>query len=207
MAHGAAISIFEFILNDVGLKSSLIGVPFYFHVMISFAGNFLLSCSQYSEQLSLEVESNIGLIDKAITLFRSMACVPQHPLSKMTAALERRMFDYKNIVNKQKSINTLAVGVSHAGEGQWAGTVGSGGTIEHGGSHPIYGNDAVTFSEPHSMMATNSTLGHRTGYGSTSSGVPDGYAMMGPADDTTFDFSFQDFGGFDFPAMHMNFPS
>jgi len=55
------------------------------------------------------------------------------------------------------------------------------------------------------MIATNSTLRHPTGYGSTSSGVTDGYAMMAPPDDATLDFSFQDFGAFDFPAMHMNF--
>lgn len=94
MAHDAAISIFEMILDDDTLKAHLVGMPHYFHVMIAFAGHFLLEVTKgYSVQLSIVPEENFALIRKVLTLFQNTPCVAQHPICRMTPGLNRKMLD------------------------------------------------------------------------------------------------------------------
>ncbi|PVH74607.1 hypothetical protein DL98DRAFT_382033, partial [Cadophora sp. DSE1049] len=99
MAHSASHSIFELLLEDSILKESLVGVPFYFHVMISFAGQFMLSCASYSRQLCMEAKDDIELMGRAISMFKSIACVAAHPLQRMTAALERRFHECRAMLS------------------------------------------------------------------------------------------------------------
>ena len=76
MAHDAAISIFEMIIDDHQLQDALLGMPHYFHIMIAFAGHFLLEvCNKYHEQLSISLESDLGLIS------RVLACLRAFPVS------------------------------------------------------------------------------------------------------------------------------
>lgn len=202
MAQGAAISIFDFIINDQVLKNSLIGVPFYFHVMISFAGHFLLSCTQYSKQLSLDIDSNLGLIEKAIAIFRTLVCIPHHPLHKMTAALERRLFECTAALNRgyanQNSMNTL--GNATPGNPQWS----SNGNQTTKNESMFAGKSLGMAGD---MMATpaNSAIEGGAMFGGNPSNGMEGYSMVAPNADSSIDMVFQDFGQFDFRDMQMNF--
>ncbi|KAF7590661.1 hypothetical protein BBP40_002553 [Aspergillus hancockii] len=56
MAHEAAVTIFEMILNESQLKEGLVGMPHYFHIMIAFAGHLLLEiCNNHHEQLGYQL--------------------------------------------------------------------------------------------------------------------------------------------------------
>ncbi len=199
MAHGAAISIFEFILNNNDLRGSLVGVPFYFHVMISFAGHFLLSCSQYREQLSIDVGSNLNLLGNVIQLFKSIPCISHNPLQKMAAALERRHFECQTIVDRYKglaSANNTQHGSNQINVNQWNNSIP---TTNSGTSNGGYRND---------HDARMSSLHHAMDVGSTSAHlgqIADGFGTVSPNGDTTLDMVFQDFGGFDFPDLQINF--
>ena len=94
MAHDAAISIFEMILSEEQLQCNLIGMPHYFHIMIAFAGHFLLEVTKtYSVQLSIVPEENFMLIRKVLTFFQNTPCVSQHPICRMTPGLNRKLLD------------------------------------------------------------------------------------------------------------------
>lgn len=94
MAHDAAIAIFEMILNDEQLQSDLVGMPHYFHIMIAFAGHFLLEiCSNYHAQLSLSLHDDLGLVSRVLTLFENLQCHPQHPIRRMTPGLGQKLFE------------------------------------------------------------------------------------------------------------------
>ncbi|KAL4889026.1 hypothetical protein BDV59DRAFT_205607 [Aspergillus ambiguus] len=94
MAHEAATTTFEMILSKPELQQGLVGMPHYFHIMIAFAGHFLLEvCRNYREQLAFRLEDEFSLINRVLTLFRNTPCIPQHPLSRMTGGLTRKMLD------------------------------------------------------------------------------------------------------------------
>lgn len=91
MAHEAAVAIFEMILHE-DLQSSLIGMPHYFHIMIAFAGHFLLEVTQnYHAQLSIAPDQNFELIQKVLGLFQDIPAVQQHPICRMTPGLSRKL--------------------------------------------------------------------------------------------------------------------
>jgi hypothetical protein len=91
MAHEAAVAIFEMILHE-GLQQSLIGMPHYFHIMIAFAGHFLLEVTQnYHAQLSIAPSQNFELIQKVLELFQDIPAVQQHPICRMTPGLTRKL--------------------------------------------------------------------------------------------------------------------
>ncbi|KAH8682896.1 hypothetical protein BGZ60DRAFT_206648 [Tricladium varicosporioides] len=209
MAHGAAISIFEILLNDSGLTTSLIGVPFYFHVMISFAGHFLLSCSQYGEQLSINVHSNLNMMGKVIQLFKSIPCIAQHPLQKMAAALERRHYECQTIVNKYPELGALDASQESNQQAiitQWGNNILA---DDHRDQPPksMYGNasrgalpntnDAIIQTRSSNLGITNIYAGSRE--------LSNRYAILSPNGEPTLEMGYQDFGGFDFPDLQMNF--
>jgi len=192
MAHGAATFIFELILSDSGLTDSLLGIPFYFHVMISFAGHFLLSCSQYWEQLSIDVGENLQLMGKAIEFFKSFSCVEQHPLHKMTVALENKYHECRAIVDRANNTETTnnnfqfngalpptGLPANFAPPQQWGGT-GQGGNGLTG-------------------MNNNTNMNGLSNQGAGN--LPPTYAMVAPHGDTGFDINFQDLDGFNFPDL------
>jgi hypothetical protein len=91
MAHEAAMAIFEMILHE-NLQQSLIGMPHYFHIMIAFAGHFLLEVTQnYHAQLSIAPSQNFELIRKVLELFQDIPAVQQHPICRMTPGLTRKL--------------------------------------------------------------------------------------------------------------------
>lgn len=100
MAHDAALSIFEMIANDEQLQNDLIGTPHYFHIMIAFAGHFMLEvCNKYSDQLTLDLNSDLSLIRNVLGLFERLPCVPQHPIRRMTPGLGQKLFDCSTKMN------------------------------------------------------------------------------------------------------------
>ena len=94
MAHDAAISIFEMLLYEEVLQANLVGMPHYFHIMLAFAGHFLLEITKsYATQLGIVPEENLMLIRKILTLFQNTPCVAQHPICRMTPGLNKKLAD------------------------------------------------------------------------------------------------------------------
>ncbi|OJJ48180.1 hypothetical protein ASPZODRAFT_1536236 [Penicilliopsis zonata CBS 506.65] len=94
MAHDAAVAIFEMIMNEEPLQRSLVGMPHYFHIMIAFAGHFLLEVTKnYAVQLGIQPAHNFELIRKVLDRFRGTQCIAQHPIWRMTPGLERKLLD------------------------------------------------------------------------------------------------------------------
>ncbi|KAJ6078511.1 hypothetical protein N7467_008264 [Penicillium canescens] len=99
MAHEAAVAIFEMILNE-DLQQSLIGMPHYFHIMIAFAGHFLLEVTQnYHGQLSFAPGQNFELIQKVLELFQDIPAVQQHPICRMTPGLTRKLRECVSVLH------------------------------------------------------------------------------------------------------------
>ena len=109
IARDAAGEIFDMILKDVGLQQSLVGMPHYFHIMIAFAGHFLLGvCTQYHEQLSIDLRHYFDLIGQVITLFQNLPCIPQHPIARMTPGLARKLLDSAAMMNLTTAVEHQA---------------------------------------------------------------------------------------------------
>jgi hypothetical protein len=93
-AHDAAVSIFDTILTDTTLHSSLVGMPHYFHIMIAFAGNFLLEiCKNYHDQLGIQIQNDFALVEQVLGVFQTIPCISQHPIHRMTLGLGRKLYD------------------------------------------------------------------------------------------------------------------
>lgn len=94
MAHEAAVAIFEMILHEGNLRHSLVGMPHYFHIMIAFAGHFLLEATKnYHTQLSISPDQDFELIRKVLELFQDIPSVSQHPICRMTPGLTRKLHE------------------------------------------------------------------------------------------------------------------
>lgn len=94
MAHDAAVAIFEMILHQDQLQRSLVGMPHYFHIMIAFAGHFLLEVTKnYHAQLSIDPSQDFELIGKVLGLFQQTPSVQQHPICRMTPGLTRKLHE------------------------------------------------------------------------------------------------------------------
>lgn len=112
MAHEAATAIFEKFLIESERQQDLVGMPHYFHIMIAFAGHFLLEIwRKYHRQLSFKLEGKFTLMNTVVlTLFRNTPCIPQHPVSRMTGGLTRKMLDcaaslgMQNVINKDPGL-------------------------------------------------------------------------------------------------------
>lgn len=92
MAHEAAVAIFEMILHEQHLQQSLVAMPHYFHIMIAFAGHFLLEVTKnYHTQLSIAPSQDFELIRKVLELFQDIPSVQQHPICRMTPGLTRKL--------------------------------------------------------------------------------------------------------------------
>ncbi|KAJ5747026.1 uncharacterized protein N7511_008722 [Penicillium nucicola] len=100
MAHEAAVAIFEMILHE-DLQQNLVGMPHYFHIMIAFAGHFLLEVSQdYYSQLSFAPDQNFELIQKVLELFQDIPAVQQHPICRMTPGLTRKLRECISVLQR-----------------------------------------------------------------------------------------------------------
>lgn len=102
MAHDAATAIFYSILEDEDLQQDLLGMPHYFHIMIAFAGHFLLEvCNKYHVQLSLNLHEDLGMLNRVLMLFNNVRCHQQHPLRRMSPGLSQKLFECAAQLNVQ----------------------------------------------------------------------------------------------------------
>ncbi|GLI79615.1 hypothetical protein PoHVEF18_007953 [Penicillium ochrochloron] len=94
LAHDAAVAIFEMILHQEQLQRSLVAMPHYFHIMIAFAGYFLLEVTKnYHVQLSIDASQDFELIGKVLGLFQETPSIQQHPIWRMTPGLTRKLHE------------------------------------------------------------------------------------------------------------------
>jgi hypothetical protein len=94
-AREAAVNIFALIQENEAFRSNIIGMPHYFIIMISFAGHFLLEvCMKYREQLDVVVEDDFRRVSSAVALFARTPTMPQHPITRVTTGLIRKLNEY-----------------------------------------------------------------------------------------------------------------
>lgn len=116
MAHEAAVAIFEMILHEEKLQQSLIGMPHYFHIMIAFAGHFLLEVTKnYHAQLSIVPEQDFELIRRVLELFQDTPCVQQHPICRMTPGLSRKLRECVDSLESGQVVSSLAASSDQIG--------------------------------------------------------------------------------------------
>ncbi|RMY38605.1 hypothetical protein D0866_02489 [Hortaea werneckii] len=93
-AREAAGTIFSMILDNDALRANIVGMPHYFHIMISFAGHFSLEvCMKFSEQLGVNVHEEFTCISSVLAFFAHTDVVAQHPLARVTTGLMRKLSD------------------------------------------------------------------------------------------------------------------
>ncbi|KAJ5711967.1 hypothetical protein N7488_006123 [Penicillium malachiteum] len=110
MAHEAAVAIFEMILHEENIQQSLVGMPHYFHIMIAFAGHFLLEVTRnYHAQLSIPSGQDFELIRKVLELFQATPSVQQHPICRMTPGLTRKLHECVASLQKEGSQMDLSL--------------------------------------------------------------------------------------------------
>jgi hypothetical protein len=94
-ARDAAVTIFALILENEAFQSNIVGMPHYFHIMILFAGHFLLEvCMKYREQLNVIIEEDFRRVSRAVALFARTPAMPQHPISRVAVGLMRKLTEY-----------------------------------------------------------------------------------------------------------------
>lgn len=106
-ARDAALNIFALILENEAFRNNLVGMPHYFHIMIAFAGHFLLEvCMKYREQLSIVAEIDFRKVGSVVALFAQTAASPQHPLSRVTSGLMRKLNEWTSTLGMQPIMTT-----------------------------------------------------------------------------------------------------
>ena len=117
-AREAAATIFSMIQENEALRANVVGMPHYFHIMVSFAGHFLLDvCMKYSEQLMISVEDEFKRLSSVLAFFARIDVVPQHPLARMTAGLIQKLSECTSALG---FTNVLARSPFGSLEGQYA---------------------------------------------------------------------------------------
>ncbi|KAL3959498.1 hypothetical protein ACCO45_004615 [Purpureocillium lilacinum] len=102
MAQEASLAIFTMILTEDVLRRTLVKVPSYVHIMISFAGHFLLElCLKHREQLGINVEECYRCISRTVSLLRDTPMTRHHPLSRVTDGLAKRLVDFAAAYGKE----------------------------------------------------------------------------------------------------------
>lgn len=91
-AYETATNIFSIVLEDQAFQSNLFGMPQYFHIMISFAGHFLLEvCAKHRDQLGMNLEVDLPRIRAVLAHFARIKAIPQHAITRVTTGLLRQL--------------------------------------------------------------------------------------------------------------------
>lgn len=91
-ARDAALAIFAMILDSAAFRAHIVGMPHYFHIMISFAGHFLLEvAARHREQLGIDAAEDLGRVAAALALFARTPAMSHHPIARALAGLTRRL--------------------------------------------------------------------------------------------------------------------
>lgn len=87
-AYETATNIFTIVLGSNAFRENLLGMPQCFHIMMSFAGHFLLEvCAKYREQLGMNLEVDLERIRAVLAHFARIKAHPQHSITRMTTGL------------------------------------------------------------------------------------------------------------------------
>lgn len=112
----AATSILELLLEDDDLRSSLAGVPHYFHTMIAFACVFLLKvATTHSDQLLVNLDNVFALTARVAKQFRATSAGKWHLVHRMADGLEKmaetlKRKDAPNVQNFHPGVNGNTAG-------------------------------------------------------------------------------------------------
>lgn len=91
-AREAAVTIFKMLVENENFQREIVGMPHYFHIMISFAAQFLIElCTKYHEQLGIEAQDDLHKVSAALALFARTTTRPQHPIARVTTGLMRKL--------------------------------------------------------------------------------------------------------------------
>lgn len=95
-ARDAALAVFATVRDSAAFRGHLVGMPHYFHVMISFAGHFLLEvATRHREQLGLDdgddPAGDLGRVAAVLAVLARQPAIAQHPMSRALAGLTRRL--------------------------------------------------------------------------------------------------------------------
>lgn len=91
-AREAAHDIFAMVLDNAAFRSHIVGMPHYFHIMISFAGHFLLEvATKHREQLGIAAAEDCARIAAVLALLARTPAMPRHPIARALAGLTRRL--------------------------------------------------------------------------------------------------------------------
>jgi len=94
MAITAAMSILHFVQEEEDMRRALVGMPLYFHTMITFAAVFLMKATaKWSSIVGLNVDatSALELLERAIALFQETVTSERHLLHHIGAGLEKML--------------------------------------------------------------------------------------------------------------------
>lgn len=87
------------LLNNPALTDNLLGVPHYFHIMISFAAHFLLEvCVKHREQLNVVIEEELELVRAVLAVLTRIHVLPQHPIARVATALMRKLSECTTVL-------------------------------------------------------------------------------------------------------------
>ncbi|KAF2164285.1 hypothetical protein M409DRAFT_25165 [Zasmidium cellare ATCC 36951] len=126
-AREAALTIFSIILDNQSFRAHIVGMPAYFHIMISFAGHFLLElCLKYQEQLNVIVEEDFRLVSAALAVFARTPVMSHHPISRVTAGLMRKLNECTAALGMESVLTE-----SPFGNGEYAAARDITGTVTH----------------------------------------------------------------------------
>ncbi|KAH0363966.1 hypothetical protein KCU65_g7034, partial [Aureobasidium melanogenum] len=91
-AYETATNIFNIVLEDLAFQTNLFGMPQYFHIMISFAGHFLLEvCAKHRDQLGMNLDSDLSRIRAVLAHFARIKAIPRHAITRVTTGLLRQL--------------------------------------------------------------------------------------------------------------------
>lgn len=91
-ARDAALAIFAMILDSPAFRAHIVGMPHYFHIMISFAGHFLLGvAARHREQLGIDAADDLGRVAAVLALFARTPTMSHHPIARALVGLTRRL--------------------------------------------------------------------------------------------------------------------
>lgn len=92
MAVAAAASILTYVQEEEDMRRALVGMPLYFHTMITFAAVFLMKVTtKWTSIPGLNVDPiyNLEVLERVITLFRNSVTSDRHLLPHIAAGLEK----------------------------------------------------------------------------------------------------------------------
>lgn len=88
----AAHNIFSLLLENATFRDNIVGMPHYFHIMLSFAGHFLLELAmKYRDQLAIDAQDDIGRVAAMVALYARTTVMPQHPIARVPVGMTRKL--------------------------------------------------------------------------------------------------------------------